>query len=117
MLGCCGGGSQGVGRVFQMSVGILLYTRVVGRVYYRVVADYSGIKNNTRVVGGVLWVLACDVCWRGEVLRWVAAGWWSFGCGGVLCTILSGAKDLGDTSSLLTSNRGWYGAVFARGGV
>ena len=85
---------------------------VAGRVYYVVVADYTGIIFNTRVAGG-----ACDGCWRGEVLRWVAAGWRSCGCVGVLCAILSGTKDLGDTSSLLTSNRGWYGAVFARGGV
>ena len=96
---------------------------VAGRVYYVLVADYTGIKINTHVAGegavgvGVLWVLACDGCWRGEVLRWVAAGWRSFGCVGVLCVIRSGAKDLGDTSSLLTSNRSWYGAVFARGGV
>ena len=36
------------------------------------------------------------------------------GCGGVLCVILSGAKDLGDTSSLLTSNRVGM-ALFLRG--
>ncbi len=29
------------------------------------VVDYSGIKINTRVAGGVLWVLACDGCWEG----------------------------------------------------
>ncbi len=43
---------QCVGRVSPMSVGILLYTRVAGRVYYVVVADYTGIKINTREVGG-----------------------------------------------------------------
>ena len=51
---------------------------VAGRVYYVVVADYTGIIFNTRVAGG-----ACDGCWRGEVLRWVAAGWRSCGCVGV----------------------------------
>ena len=49
-----------------MRVGILLYTREAGRVYYGVgdVSAYSGIKINTRVAGGgVLWVLGGDECW------------------------------------------------------
>ena len=60
---CCGCKfRRGVGRVSQMSVGILLYTREVGRVYYGLgdVSAYTGIIFNTRVAGGGR---GCGVLW------------------------------------------------------
>ena len=73
MLGCFGCKfRRGVGRVSQMSVGILLYTRVVGE-FIMVGADYAGIIFNTRVArvrgvgvgrgGGIGRVAVCGMCW------------------------------------------------------